>query len=159
MDEVTFRDTIRTCDIKNIVASHRLLYEKEFGFNSEFGDYVEESLKENVAKIWIAEVNKEFSGCIGVARAGEKIAQLRWFLVEPKMRGKNIGRRLLHGLIEYCKANEDELVFLWTVDGLSAARKLYEEFGFTLTESKPKRLLWGKSIIEQRWDLSLRENL
>jgi GNAT superfamily N-acetyltransferase len=153
--EIILRDIIRDGDKETIIARHRSLYKNEFGFNSDFGSYVEETLRENVERIWIAEYEGEFAGCIGLVRGEDRDAQLRWFLVEPRMRGKNIGRRLIQALIDYCKENGDKRIFLWTVDELLGARKIYEEFGFILTESKPKRLLWGKSITEQRWDLSL----
>lgn len=156
MSGITLRNTISSADIEFIILRHQVLYEKEFGFNSDFGDYVEESLKKNVERIWIAEVDREFAGCIGIAHNEDSVSQLRWFLVEPSMRGKNIGRTLMQTLIDYCIEKRYKEIFLWTVDELLAARKIYEKFGFTLTESKPKRLLWGKSITEQRWDLSLK---
>jgi GNAT superfamily N-acetyltransferase len=155
MAEITIRDHFDANDIAKIVARHRVIYHEEYGYNSEFGDYVESFLKGNIECIWIAESDDAFAGCISVARIDDRTAQLRKFLVEPKMRGKGIGKKLIRRLIEYCKEKKYERIFLWTVDELLVARKLYEEFGFTLTESKPKRLLWGKSIIEQRWDLSL----
>ena len=158
MSEITIRSHFDANDLAKIVERHRIIYQEEYGYNSEFGDYVESFLKGKIECIWIAEVDNTFAGCISVVRIDDRTAQLRKFLVEPKMRGRGIGKKLIRSLIEYCKEKKYEQIFLWTVDELLAARKLYEEFGFTLTESKPKRLLWGKSITEQRWDLSLGEN-
>jgi GNAT superfamily N-acetyltransferase len=157
MPEIVIRSDNRSGDKENIIARHRILYETEFGFNSDFGDYVEESLNDQYERIWIAECDGKFAGCIGLVVV-DSTAQLRWFLVEPRVRGMNIGRQLLKTLIGFCKERNYSNIFLWTVDELHAARKLYEEFGFSLTETLPKRFLWGKSITEQRWDLSLEPN-
>jgi N-acetylglutamate synthase-like GNAT family acetyltransferase len=158
MPEVTIRTNIRDEDIERIVSRHRFLYEKEFGYNSDFGDYVEESLEHYPKQLLIAEEEDEFAGCIGVVEIDNESAQLRWFLVEPKFRGKHIGKKLMQAIIDHCEEKKYKRIFLWTVDELHAARKLYMEFGFELAETLPKQLLWGKSIIQQRWDLSLETN-
>ena len=156
MPEITIRNRFDANDIAKIAERHRIIYQEEYGYNSEFADYVENFAKGNIDCIWIAESEGLFAGCISVVRVDDRTAQLRKFLVEPKMRGQGIGTKLIHRLIEYCKEKKYEKIFLWTVDELVAARRLYEEFGFNLTETKAKRFLWGKSITEQRWDLSLR---
>jgi N-acetylglutamate synthase-like GNAT family acetyltransferase len=155
MPDIRIRNHFDASDIAKIIERHRTIYQEEFGYNSDFGDYVENLLKVNIECIWIAESAGDFAGCISIVRVDDRTAQLRKFLVEPKMRGQGIGKKLIQCLIDYCKKKKYEKIFLWTVDELLAARKLYQEFGFELTESKPKRLLWGKSITEQRWDLSL----
>ena len=158
MAEITIRNRFDANDIAKIVERHRIIYQEEYGYNSEFGDYVENFVKGDIDCIWIAESEGAFAGCISVVRVDDRTAQLRKFLVEPKMRGQGIGRKLIQRLIEYCKEKKYEKIFLWTVDELVAARKLYEEFGFVLTEEKPEKMLWGRNLIEQRWDLSLKEN-
>lgn len=155
MPEIMIRDEIYPGDIERIVFQHRILYEKEFNFNSEFGDYVEKTLKEP-ARIWIAEIDGKFAGCIGVVEISSQTAQLRWLLLLPEARGMGLGKALIRKLIGFCKERGYENIFLWTVNKLPAARKLYEEFGFRLTESRPETILWGQMLSEQRWDLSLK---
>ena len=158
MAEITIRNRFDANDIAKIVERHRIIYHVEYGYNSEFGDYVENFAKGDIDCIWIAELEGAFAGCISVVRVDDRTAQLRKFLVEPKMRGQGIGKKLILCLIEYCKEKRYEKIFLWTVDELITARKLYEEFGFVLTEEKPEKMLWGQNLIEQRWDLSLQSN-
>ncbi|MEI8133805.1 MAG: GNAT family N-acetyltransferase [bacterium] len=155
MAEITIRHHVDANDIAKVIERHRVIYKDEHGYNNEFGDYVEHFANDTIERMWIAESSGEFAGCISVVKIDERTAQLRKFLVEPKMRGQGIGKNLIQHLVDYCKENKYRRIFLWTVDELAAARKMYEKFGFTLSESKPKRLLWGKSITEQRWDLSL----
>jgi hypothetical protein len=43
---------------------------------------------------------------------------------------------------------------VWTHSVLTAARRLYERKGFTLTESNPHNS-WGVEVIGETWDLEL----
>jgi len=158
MQEIILRSEIRPGDIGHIIRRHRDLYETEFGFSSEFGDYVEESFRESSPVIWIAEANGKFAGCIGLVETSSDLAQLRWFLVEPETRGMGIGKMIFTSAVDYCRKKNYRNIFLWTVNKLPVARKIYEEFGFHLTETKPEMLLWGQYLSEQRWDLSLDTN-
>ena len=155
MSQISIRDHYTAGDIEHIIERHRNLYETEYGFNSEFGDYVAVSLSGKIEHLWIAEQNGRFLGCIGLVEVDEDTAQLRWFLVETEARGSGLGKHLMNKFFEYCKEKEYKKVLLWTVNKLRAARALYEYFGFTLTEEKPEITLWGQSLTEQRWDLSL----
>jgi hypothetical protein len=46
-------------------------------------------------------------------------------------------------------------VYLWTVNGLDAAARLYVAAGFRKTETKPRVMLWGADLAEERYDLDL----
>lgn len=154
--------TYENKDIEYIIKRHREIYEAEYGFSSEFGDYVEkyvkkfdeshDELKEN---IWVVEENGKPSGVIAIVRADDNTAQLRWFLVEPGMRGKGLGYMLLKYAIDFCVDRGYRHIFLWTVGLLETARHLYKSFGFILTETANNDS-WTKDVIkEERWDLYL----
>jgi GNAT superfamily N-acetyltransferase len=57
-------------------------------------------------------------------------ANLRWVIVEEEHRRKGIGRELLNRAVDFCRENGYDSVHLWTVEGLDAARRLYESLGF-----------------------------
>jgi GNAT superfamily N-acetyltransferase len=57
-------------------------------------------------------------------------ARLRWFHVEEKYQGCGIGRELLTRAIDFCRRQRFKSVWLWTMDGLDAARHLYTSLGF-----------------------------
>ena len=59
-------------------------------------------------------------------------------------------------LMEFCRQLNYQHIFLWTFQGLDAARHLYEQYGFRLTEEKPNNT-WKNQLTEQRWDLNLAE--
>ncbi|MHB1394524.1 MAG: GNAT family N-acetyltransferase [Clostridia bacterium] len=93
-------------------------------------------------------------GMIAIVRADDSTAQLRWFLIEPHMRGIGLGYKLMKTAVDFCKDKNYKHVFLWTVSILEAARSLYKRFGFELTESKSNDS-WGAHLMEERWDLKL----
>jgi hypothetical protein len=45
-------------------------------------------------------------------------------------------------------------VYLWTFQGLDAARRLYEKHGFRLAEER-EGSQWGERVLEQRFVLDL----
>jgi DNA-binding MarR family transcriptional regulator/GNAT superfamily N-acetyltransferase len=149
-------------DIEYIIDRHRALYEAEYGFTSEFGDYVEvyvrkfmEHHDENKEAIWIAEEKGAPVGVIAIVKVDDATAQLRWFLIEPALRGRGLGHKLMETAVGFCEEEGYNHVFLWTVNVLEPARHLYKEHGFSLTESNEHKL-WGHQLTEERWDLSLK---
>lgn len=160
LNPVTLR-AFQSKDIEFIIRRHRDLYEIEYGFNSEFGDYVEEYVlkfneyhDETREKIWIAEANGTTVGVIAIVKVDDSTAQLRWFLIEPQMRHRGLGHMLMKRAVDFCKEKNYKHILLWTVDVLEAARHLYKSYGFSLTETN-KHELWGKYLSEERWDLYL----
>lgn len=146
-------------DVDYIVDRHRVLYEAEYGFTSEFGDYVEEYVKKFMESfdasketIWIAEENGAAVGVIAIVKVDDNIAQLRWFLIEPELRGRGLGHKLMDTAIDFCRDKGYKHIFLWTVNILEPARHLYKEHGFSLTECIEHEL-WGHQLTEERFDL------
>ncbi|HZK75726.1 MAG TPA: GNAT family N-acetyltransferase [Candidatus Kapabacteria bacterium] len=147
-----------------IIHRHAVLYAEEYGWNEQFealvGEVASKFLKENdpaKERCWIAEWNGEFAGCIFLVKDSEheNIAKLRLFLVEPKARGRGIGRRLIQECIDFAKAAGYEHITLWTNDVLLAARHLYEDFGFEMTHEEPNDL-FGPRTMAQVWEKHLR---
>lgn len=158
---VTIR-TFRPEDIDWMIASHRDLYATEYGFKPLFAHYVAKYSREFAAaydpaweNIWIAEADGKPAGSIAIVRTDADTAQLRWFLLEPRLRGAGIGHRLMETVLDFCRERQYKSIFLWTVSLLAAARHLYELYGFTLTETKPNNEWSDGPVIEERWDLPL----
>ncbi len=154
--------TYKLEDIDYIIKIHRELYEHEYGFESTFGDYVEkyvvqfnkccDKTKEN---IWIAEMNSKPVGVIAITKLDDDTAQLRWFLIEPEMRGKGLAHKLMKTAMDFCKEKKYKHVLLWTADMLKIARHIYKKYGFDLTESIDNTSWTDKLVKEERWDLYL----
>ena len=141
-------------DIGYIIYRHGVLYAREYGFDETFDLYVGKPLmafaencdpdKEN---LWMAEKGAETVGSLAIVNAGGGLAQLRWLLVEPSARGLGIGRGLVDRGVAFCREKAYRSIFLWTIDYLEAAKKIYIGAGFEKTESKTSRI-WGQTLTE-----------
>ncbi|MGQ0614289.1 MAG: GNAT family N-acetyltransferase [Planctomycetaceae bacterium] len=154
------RTDLRPGDIGWIVHRHGVLYEQEHGWDASFDAYVAGPLAAFARsasprdRIWIAERGGRFAGCIAIVGASPRLAQLRWFLVEPAARKAGLGARLLGEAVRFSREARYDAVSLWTVRALAAAARLYEAAGFVRVEERPGRL-WGVDLVEERYELSL----
>lgn len=85
----------------------------------------------------------------------EEGARLRWFIVAPDYRGLGIGQLLMQQAIDFCHRANFSQVYLWTFAGLTAARRLYDHFGFVLQEEHTDAH-WGARVTHQKFALQLR---
>ena len=151
----------RPGDIGFIIHRHGVLYGQEYGFNTEFEGYLSKGFAAFVENfngqrecLWVAELGSAIVGSVGIFQAEDGSAQLRWFLVEPSARGRGIGRRLVQAAVDFSREKGYGKIVLWTIDFLHAARKLYSEAGFVMTETR-ESCLWGKDLVEEKWELIL----
>ena len=90
----------------------------------------------------------------GDPRNPPRTAHLRWFIVDGRARGTGLGRRLVTRALRFARESGNEHVYLWTFDGLHAARKLYDDAGFVLVEQLVGKT-WGTAVTEQKFVLRL----
>lgn len=81
-------------------------------------------------------------------------AHLRWFILDPALRGQGLGRRWLAEAVAQARRVGVPEVHLWTLAGLEAATHLYEEAGFRVTEEVAAEQ-WGRRVTERRMVLAL----
>lgn len=94
------RTDIRPGDIGYIISLHGVLYAREYDLDHTFEGYVAaglgefaKSYDERRDRLWIAEEGGRIVGSIAIVGSKGGVAQLRWFLVDPKARGSGLGRR------------------------------------------------------------------
>ena len=177
------RSDLRPGDAETIVRMHGDIYAREHGFDRSFEEYVAGPLTRCIAspssreRIWIAERDGRFAGCVAIVAADAEdaaastrlgdspledgdspltIAQLRWFLVAPESRGSGLGRALLEETVRFSGDAGYRSILLWTVSSLTSAARLYRAVGFRRVEEKPGHH-WGVDVIEERYDLALDE--
>ena len=154
------RNDLRPGDIGYLTHLHGVLYAIEYGWDNTFEAYVAGPLAEFAKshtdrdRIWIIEKDGTVAGSIAIVEASPEQAQLRWFLLHPDLRGKAIGRLLMELAITFSRETGYSIVFLWTTSNLTAAARLYESFGFHITE-ETTREAWGVTVTEQRYQLTL----
>jgi DNA-binding MarR family transcriptional regulator/GNAT superfamily N-acetyltransferase len=144
-----------------IVSRHAELYAKEYGWTEPFeglcaqivADFVNK-FDEKRERCWIAEMNGENVGCILLAKDSLDVARIRLLLIDPKARGLGLGHRLVDDCVQFAREAGYKRVTLWTHQELTAARRVYQKAGFTLTASENKRS-WSKDVVAEYWDLDL----
>jgi GNAT superfamily N-acetyltransferase len=85
-------------------------------------------------------------------QADGKGAQLRYFVLDPALHGRGLGRALLERAVGFCDERGYERVFLWTVDELKAALSLYREAGFRPTGEIDPHTGWETTVRYRRFE-------
>ena len=69
----------------------------------------------------------------------------------PGARGSGVGGVLMRQAMDFCDARGYRRTYLWTFEGLNAARRLYERHGFQLVH-QARGTQWGTEVNEQRFE-------
>lgn len=158
-DVITIRP-FKQSDIEYVISRHKTLYYAERHLSGTFSAYVDKIVYEFVDQfnpetdcLNILECNKVPAGSIAIKKAGESTAQLRFFMLEPEMRQRGYGNRLMDMALDFCKSKGYSTVFLLTITAQIIARRVYETHGFHKVSSTDKSE-WGEGVIEEYWELS-----
>jgi len=159
--EITIRP-FRKTDLDYVIAGQLALYAAEYGFTSDIWNaYLTGGVRDFAEKfdsgrdcMYIAGHNRVPCGCIAITHADDGTAQLRFYFLEKELRGNGAGRRLIDRAIGFCRDAKYERVFLWTFSTLDAARHLYEDRGFRITDTHVNNE-WGEPVLEEKWELEL----
>jgi GNAT superfamily N-acetyltransferase len=149
--------------IGRIAELHARYYHEHWGFGLYFESKVATELSEFLRRFdrardgfWVASHEERIVGSVAIdgIHHDSQGAHLRWFIVAPENQGQGIGNILIKETIEFCRKVNFDRVYLWTFEGLDAARHLYEKRGFRLCEEHEGKQ-WGKRVTEQRFELIL----
>jgi N-acetylglutamate synthase-like GNAT family acetyltransferase len=149
--------------IGRITELHAKYYSKHWGFGLFFEAKVAKELSEFFSRLdkahdgfWTVYKDNRIEGSIAIDSKNLKTqgAHLRWFICSSAARGSGIGNKLMEEAISFCQENGFKTVYLWTFEGLLAARHLYEKFGFRLVQ-QIEDTQWGKKVLEQKFVLDL----
>jgi GNAT superfamily N-acetyltransferase len=151
----------RPGDLGWVVQSHGALYASEYGFDASFEALVADiaakfltSFDASRERCWIADIDGTPVGSIFLVKHSDDVAKLRLLLVDPAGRGQGLGRRLVGECVRFARACGYRKVTLWTQSILVAARKIYQDAGFTLVASEPHRS-FGRSLVGETWEREL----
>jgi N-acetylglutamate synthase-like GNAT family acetyltransferase len=159
---VEVRRELRPGDYGQIVAFHGLTYSREYGVDGRFEAMVASAVAECASRgwpgererAWIVERDGEFAGCLGLTDEGDT-GVVRFFVLDPSVRGRGLGRLLLDELIAEARDLGFERLRLETFSLLRAAAHLYRFYGFEVIE-EDTRPRWGRdSITYQHYELDL----
>ena len=161
----------RPGDFGWVVQAHGELYAREYGWGERFEALVAEIVAQFVAaqsgraqstpafdarrsRCWIAELDGERVGSVFVVAASKRVAQLRLLLVDPRARGRGLGKRLVRECIAFAGAQGYRKLVLWTQSNLAAARAIYRDCGFVLAKREP-HAAFGVKLTGEYWEKSL----
>lgn len=145
--------------IGRVAELHALYYHREWGFGQYFEAKVATELAAFLSRFdpqrdgfWTVGREGRVEGGIVIDGIGGRKdgAHLRWFILSDAMRGQGVGNALMRRAVAFCRQAGHRGVYLWTFEGLLAARHLYEKFGFRLaTEHSGEQ--WGTRVKEQKF--------
>jgi len=149
--------------IGRVAELHGVYYHDHWGFGLFFEAKVAIDLSEFLKRydesrdaFWIVSVDGRVEGAIAIdgVHGETRGAHLRWFIISDFLRGKGIGNQLIDKAIRFCRKKGYPKIYLWTFEGLVAARHLYEKAGFQLIEEH-QGTQWGTEVKEQRFECAL----
>jgi GNAT superfamily N-acetyltransferase len=149
--------------IGGIAALHARTYAASHGFGAFFEAKVARELGDFLLRMDPArDLFRCATGSDGrvlgsiVLDAGEDpaSAHLRWFILDPALRGQGLGRRWLAEAVDQARRIGAPEIHLWTLAGLDAAARLYAEAGFVLDREETAQQ-WGRAVTERRLVLRL----
>ena len=115
---------------------------------------IESSAEAYVQTIAPLEKEGKVRGSVAIVECSQTVAQLRWLILHPDVRGLGLGKRLVEECIGFCREKGYSSLFLWTVGHLDAATHIYQSEGFELEEEK-SHTIWGVDLTEQKYVLKL----
>ncbi len=158
-ENIRVRTDLRPGDLGHILTQHGLLYAQECDYDHTFEGYVAETMMHFAhsfdpvrERVWIVEANETMVGSIGIVGQSAVQARLRWFLLDPSVRGIGLGKWLMTQALDFARMHGYTSVLLSTVGELTPAVRLYESAGFALV-SEQKIKMWGQEITEQFYEL------
>lgn len=163
MSEITIARGYVPGAIGRVAELNGTYYHEQWGFGLVFEAMVATDLAEFLNRcdetkdgFWTAHFKGRVEGHITIdgINAQTTGAHLRYFIVSDILRGRGVGGRLIRSAIRFCRDAGHKRVYLWTFEGLEAARYLYEKEGFRLVEQK-RGSRWGVEVNEQRLELIL----
>ncbi len=144
----------------------RLLFAQslmDFAGNSTHAveSYLESSLADDLADIsfhylrlpgdhfWVAEVEGQIKGMVGIQRQDEREAELRRMSVAGDARRQGIGWALLETTESFCREQGYRQIRLTTVTLLQPAIALYLRFGYQLTGEDQYGEIAGQHFVKR----------
>ena len=146
--------------IGRIVELHARYYQALAGFGLAFETRVAREMSDFCERfddrrdcMWLAMDGDVVEAALtidGLHAAGDG-AHLRWFIASGRARGSGVGGALMHRAMEFCDSQGYRRTYLWTFEGLEAARRLYQRHGFQLVH-QARGTQWGTEVNEQRFE-------
>jgi GNAT superfamily N-acetyltransferase len=162
-NNVVIRRELWPGDVDAIVELHDRIYRAEYGVDGRMATRIREGLDEAVARgwphdkalgdVWLVDVDGRLGGSLALVVESASIGRVHWFVLEPELRGRGLGRRLVGELVAEARAKVLEKLRLETFSALKAAAAIYKSVGFQVV-SQQEVDWWGPTIVYQHYELA-----
>jgi GNAT superfamily N-acetyltransferase len=141
--------------VRHLFTNGQLDFARDTHLEEEVRRYIQRSLSDDLVDIplhyqsqsgsnfWVAEIDGEIKGMVGVQRRSQEEAELRRMSVASSNRRQGIGRRLLGTVEGFCRQHGYQQIHLTTVSQLQPAIAMYHSCGYQLV-GKEKH---GKMVV------------
>jgi len=148
-------------DMGWVTSANATIYAQEYGWDLTYealvaritADFID-NFDGKRERCWIAELDGERVGSVFVVRKSDEVAKLRLLILDPKARGRGLGRRLVEECLRFAKGAGYSSMTLWTQSILTAARGIYERAGFKLVAQEPHHS-FGVDLVGETWEREL----
>jgi len=104
---------------------------REFGFEPDpVLDRDLDDPADAYAALWIALDGDAVAGSVALRPVADDAVELKRMYLEPRARGRGVGRQLLATALDWARAHDVARVRLDTSERMVAAQRLYEAHGF-----------------------------
>lgn len=161
LSDIVFRNELQPGDVGYLIYLHGDLYARETGYNLEFEAYVCKTFYDFLQsydpakdRVFLAVYRQRIVGAVAILGHSSYLAQLRWLLVHPDMRGIGLGKKLVTDALAFCRERQYKQVYLLTTNQQTTAADIYLKAGFKKTDIQPQQI-WGHQLYEERYELEL----
>jgi DNA-binding MarR family transcriptional regulator/GNAT superfamily N-acetyltransferase len=151
----------RPGDMGWVTSANGTLYAQEYGWDMSYealvaritADFID-NFDARRERCWIAEMDGERVGSVFVVRKTDAIAKLRLLIIDPKARGRGLGKRLVDECLRFAREAGYTSMTLWTQSCLLAARGIYGRAGFKCVAEEPHHS-FGVDLVGETWEREL----
>lgn len=162
IDQITIRRTLKQGDGAAIGELHRRVYMTEHGFNDRFCETVDDDVDREISSgwpertgaVWLVDRDGPLLGALALTDEGGGLGRVRWFALDPSLRGLGLGRSLFDELLAQARAKSLRRLCLETVKPLTVAAHIYTSNGFRVVWER-ERTDWGPPVVYQGYELTL----
>jgi GNAT superfamily N-acetyltransferase len=162
IEQIAIRRSLRGGDAHAIAELHRRIYEREFGLNEQFTASVEEGVEaasatgwpERSGALWLVERDGPLLGALALTDERNGLGRVRWFALDPSLRGRGLGRSLIAELLDEARGTGLRRLELATFSALTVAARIYRDAGFRIVWER-ERDDWGPPVTMQGYEFDL----
>jgi GNAT superfamily N-acetyltransferase len=164
LDDLVVRRDLRPGDVDAIVDLHDRVYQAEYGASETWIQTIRSAIERAVHRgwpreralgsVWLVQRHGRLVGSLALVLQCPRVGNLDWFVLDPDVRGRGLGRWLIADLIAEAGASRMERLKVETFSKLTAAARIYRAAGFSVVWQQETD--WqGERVIHQLYQLKL----